>query len=128
SFVRLQQRTGIRDPDRAGQGPRTVYYYLLNLLEHDGEAIRPLPLPERKARLRAAVTFQCTLRYTTSRRGIGEPAVRYACPRACGPLAAGDPPRGGALGGARAGGPDRIRRVAPRRQAPPAPLPGAARR
>jgi bifunctional non-homologous end joining protein LigD len=81
SFERLQQRIGIRDPERARQSPVSVYYYVFDLLELGGEDVRPLPLLERKARLRVAVEWRDRLRYTTYRRGEGETAFRSACER-----------------------------------------------
>jgi bifunctional non-homologous end joining protein LigD len=81
SFERLQRRMQIRDPERARRSPVAVYYYLFDLLELDGQDIRPLPLLERKARLRSAVEFRGRLRYTTYRRGVGETAFRSACER-----------------------------------------------
>src|SRR5262245_59391589 len=64
SFERLQQRLGIRDPERARRSGVAVYYYLFDILELDGEDVRPLPLLARKAKLRGAVAFGGPLRYT----------------------------------------------------------------
>ncbi len=81
SFERLQQRMGISDPERARRSPVSVYYYIFDILELGGEDVRPLPLLERKARLRKALEFRGHLRYTTYRRGDGETAFRSACQR-----------------------------------------------
>jgi DNA ligase D-like protein (predicted ligase) len=81
SFERLQQRMQISDPERARRSPVAVYYYLFDLLELEGQDIRPLPLLERKARLRRAVEFRGRLRYTSYRRREGETAFRSACQR-----------------------------------------------
>jgi bifunctional non-homologous end joining protein LigD len=81
SFERLQQRMGIRDPERARRSPVAVYYYLFDVLEADGADVRPLSLLERKSRLRSAVEFRGHLRYTTYRKGDGETAFRSACQR-----------------------------------------------
>jgi bifunctional non-homologous end joining protein LigD len=81
SFERLQQRSQIRDPGRAGRSPVAIYYYVFDLLELAGEDIRPLPLLERKARLRRAISFHGRLRYTVHRRGDGEAAFQLACQR-----------------------------------------------
>jgi bifunctional non-homologous end joining protein LigD len=81
SFERLQQRMQIRDPDRARRSGVAVYYYLFDLLELDGEDVRPLPPLGRKGQLRGAVEFGGRLRYTTYRRGDGETAFRSACRR-----------------------------------------------
>jgi bifunctional non-homologous end joining protein LigD len=56
-----------------------LYYYIFDLLELDGQDLRPLPLLDRKARLREAIPFRDHLRYTTYRRGAGEHAFTYAC-------------------------------------------------
>src|SRR5437764_2333795 len=79
SFERLQQRIGIRDPEQARRSPVAVYYYVFDVLELDGEDVRPLPLLERKARLRTAVDFREHLRYTTYRKREGETAFHHAC-------------------------------------------------
>jgi DNA ligase D-like protein (predicted ligase) len=79
SFEQLQQRMGIGDPERARRSRVKVYYYIFDLLGLAGEDLRPMPLLERKAHLRAAIEFRGHLRYTTYRRGDGETAFRYAC-------------------------------------------------
>ncbi len=81
SFERLQQRMGIRDPERARRSPVAVYYYIFDLLELDGENVRALPLLERKAKLKQAIAFHGHLRYTSYRRRDGETAFRSACRR-----------------------------------------------
>lgn len=81
SFERLQQRMQIRDPDRARESPVAVYYYVFDLMELAGEDLRPLPLLERKARLRKAIAFHGRLRYANHRRGAGEALFRLACRR-----------------------------------------------
>ena len=81
SFERLQQRMQIRDAERARRSPVAIYYYIFDLLELDGEDLRPLTLLERKARLREAVAFHGHLRYAAYRRGDGETAFRSACRR-----------------------------------------------
>jgi len=81
SFEQLQQRIGISDPDRARRSRVKVYYYIFDILELGSEDLRPLPLLERKSRLREAVDFRGHLRYTTYRWREGEAAFRYACRR-----------------------------------------------
>jgi len=81
SFERLQQRIGIHDAERARRSPVAVYYYLFDLLELEGEDIRPLPLLERKARLRHALESRGRLRLTPYVRADGEKAFRVACQR-----------------------------------------------
>ena|SRR5947209_10018949 len=79
SFEQLQQRMGISDPERARRSRVKVYYYIFDILELDGADLRPLPLIERKSKLRAAVEFRGHLRYTSFRKRDGETAFRYAC-------------------------------------------------
>ena len=71
SFELLQQRHRRRVP---------VYYYVFDLLRLDGEDLRPLPLRERKARLRRALDFKGPVRFNPHRRGEhGEELFREAC-------------------------------------------------
>jgi bifunctional non-homologous end joining protein LigD len=79
SFSQLQQRMGISDPERARRSRVVVYYYIFDILELGGEDVRPLPLLERKARLRSAVEFRGHLRHTPYRRRDGVTAFDYAC-------------------------------------------------
>jgi bifunctional non-homologous end joining protein LigD len=81
SFERLQRRMQIRDPDQARRSGVAVYYYLFDLLELDGEDLRPWPLRKRKAKLRHAVEFRGRLRFTPYRIGNGEELFRRACER-----------------------------------------------
>ena len=71
SFELLQQRHRRRVP---------VYYYVFDMPRLDGEDLRPLPLRERKARLRRALEFQGPIRFNPHRRGEhGEELFREAC-------------------------------------------------
>ncbi len=71
SFARLQQRGRRRVP---------VHLYVFDLPRHEGEDLRPLPLRERKARLRGALDFGGTVRFNPHRRGEhGEELYREAC-------------------------------------------------
>jgi len=79
SFARLQRRMQIRDPERARRSGVAVYLYLFDLLELDGDDLRPAPLRERKRRLRGAFRFHDGLRWTPYRIGDGEAAYRHAC-------------------------------------------------
>jgi bifunctional non-homologous end joining protein LigD len=79
SFARLQRRIQIHDPDRARRSGVAVYLYLFDLLEFDGDDLRPAPLRERKQRLRGAVRFRDRLRWTPYRVGAGEAAFCRAC-------------------------------------------------
>jgi bifunctional non-homologous end joining protein LigD len=71
SFSRLQRRMRERVP---------IYLYLFDLPCHEGEDLRPLPLRQRKARLREAFRFEGRIRYTPHRNGEhGEEVYREAC-------------------------------------------------
>ena len=71
SFELLQQRHRRRVP---------VYYYVFDIPRLDGEDLRPLPLRERKARLRRALEFQGPIRFNPHRKGEhGEELFREAC-------------------------------------------------
>lgn len=71
SFARLQRRGRERVP---------VYLYVFDLPRHEGEDLRPLPLRERKARLRRALSFDGPVRFNPHRRGEhGEELYRAAC-------------------------------------------------
>jgi bifunctional non-homologous end joining protein LigD len=71
SFERLQQRHRERVP---------VFYYVFDLVRVDGEDLRPLPLRERKARLRRAVRFEDPIRFNPHRKGEhGEELFQEAC-------------------------------------------------
>jgi bifunctional non-homologous end joining protein LigD len=81
SFERLQRRLGIDDPDRALATGVPVHLYIFDLLELDGQDLRPLPLTERKARLRGLLDYGGAIRLTSHRNGDGETAFREACRR-----------------------------------------------
>jgi bifunctional non-homologous end joining protein LigD len=71
SFERLQQRARRRVP---------VFLYVFDLPRHEGEDLRPLPLRERKARLRRALDFHGPIRFNPHRNGEhGEELYREAC-------------------------------------------------
>ena len=71
SFARLQQRARERVP---------VFLYVFDLPRHEGEDLRPLPLRERKARLRRALDFADPIRFNPHRNGEhGEELYREAC-------------------------------------------------
>jgi bifunctional non-homologous end joining protein LigD len=81
SFSRLQGRMQIRDRERARASGIAVFYYLFDILELDGEDLRPRPLVERKRALRRAVEWRGHVRWTTHRVGKGIEAHREACRR-----------------------------------------------
>ncbi|HTQ69830.1 MAG TPA: non-homologous end-joining DNA ligase [Solirubrobacteraceae bacterium] len=81
SFERLQRRMQIRDRERALRSRVPVFYYVFDLLELDGVDLRPLPLRERKAKLRQVLLWGGRIRATAYRRGDGVSAFREACRR-----------------------------------------------
>jgi len=57
-----------------------VFLYVFDLPRHDGHDLRPLPLRERKARLRRALRFADPVRLNPHRNGEhGEEVYRQAC-------------------------------------------------
>jgi bifunctional non-homologous end joining protein LigD len=71
SFERLQQRHRKHVP---------VFLYLFDLARLGGEDLRPLPLRERKSRLRSGLRFDDPIRFNPHRRGEhGEELFREAC-------------------------------------------------
>jgi bifunctional non-homologous end joining protein LigD len=81
SFARLQGRMQIRDPERARRSRIAVYLYLFDLLELEGDDLRPRPLRQRKRALRGALAFRGHVRFTPHRVGDGEALLRDACRR-----------------------------------------------
>jgi DNA ligase D-like protein (predicted ligase) len=79
SFSRLQQRSGIHDPDEAYASGIAVYYYLFDILWLDDCRLTALPLRARKSTLKDAFQFHDPLRYATHRNGAGEALHREAC-------------------------------------------------
>ncbi len=76
SFSRLQKRMHRKDPDMSVK----VYYYIFDLLHHDGYDLTQLPLRYRKKVLRNALDFSPDiLRYTTHRNKEGEKYLSEAC-------------------------------------------------
>src|SRR5690606_18912207 len=65
-FAALQKRLGRRSPGKAilAQAPAVLIAY--DLLESDGEDIRPLPLVERRSRLEAVVARHASARIALS--------------------------------------------------------------
>jgi bifunctional non-homologous end joining protein LigD len=71
SFELLQQRHRRRVP---------VFYYVFDIPRLNGEDLRPVPLRERKARLRKALRFEGPIRFNPHRNGEhGEELFREAC-------------------------------------------------
>jgi bifunctional non-homologous end joining protein LigD len=81
SFSRLQGRMQLSDPEEASRTRIPVFLYLFDLLGHEGEDLRPLPLRRRKARLRDALSFHRPVRFMPHRNERGEEMFRDACER-----------------------------------------------
>jgi bifunctional non-homologous end joining protein LigD len=79
SFARLQRRMQLSDPEAARRTGVPVFLYVFDLLRHEGEDLRPLPLRERKTRLRRALSFHGPVRFTLHRNERGEELFRDAC-------------------------------------------------
>jgi bifunctional non-homologous end joining protein LigD len=81
SFEMLQGRMGIADAQRARASGIAVYLYLFDVIHLEGHDVTALPLLARKRLLRAALTWQDPLRFTTHRRARGRDAFADACRR-----------------------------------------------
>lgn len=79
SFARLQQRMQQTDPDAARASSVSVYYYVFDLPFFDGADLSGIPLHQRKAVLRSAVTFTNRIRYSAHRVRKGEPYFHQTC-------------------------------------------------
>jgi bifunctional non-homologous end joining protein LigD len=79
SFARLQQRMQIHDPERARRSGVAVFLYLFDLLELDGDDLRPRPLRERKRVLRQVIAWGGRIRFVPHRVEDGLGAYRHAC-------------------------------------------------
>jgi bifunctional non-homologous end joining protein LigD len=63
----------------ARSGHAKVFLYVFDITWLDGEDLRPLPLRERKRRLRDAIEFHDPIRFTTHRNGDGVEFFEEAC-------------------------------------------------
>jgi bifunctional non-homologous end joining protein LigD len=79
SFSRLQRRMQLSDPAAARRTGVAVFLYVFDLLRHDGEDLRGLPLRKRKTRLRRGLSFHGAVRFTPHRNERGEEMFREAC-------------------------------------------------
>jgi bifunctional non-homologous end joining protein LigD len=79
SFSQLQQRIGLTDRAQVAASDVRVFYYLFDALRLAGQDVRSLPLRDRKALLRQAITFGGPLRYTNHRNEHGEAYLAQAC-------------------------------------------------
>lgn len=81
SFEKLQPRINLTDRSSIRASGITVYYYLFDLLRHDGEDLTRRPLRERKRLLARAFSFRDPLRLAEHRNRDGEVFYRQACAR-----------------------------------------------
>ena len=79
SFLQLQRRMQVRDPEEARRRGVRVFYNLFDLLYLDGYDLRDVPLVHRKALLKEAFQFSGPLRFTEHRRRDGEAFFRESC-------------------------------------------------
>jgi bifunctional non-homologous end joining protein LigD len=79
SFSRLQRRMQLSDPEAARRTGVAVFLYVFDLLRLEGDDLRALPLRERKARLRRALSFHGPVRFNPHRNERGEELFREAC-------------------------------------------------
>jgi bifunctional non-homologous end joining protein LigD len=79
SFARLQRRLGVARPGETLRREVRVFYYVFDVMHHDGEDLRGLPLLERKRILRGLLSFSDPLRFTGHRERDGEQYWREAC-------------------------------------------------
>jgi len=79
SFVRLQARMGLQDPDRARATGIGVTYYAFDVLYLNGRDTTRLPLRTRKALLRRALAFDDPIRFMRHRNEQGVKYFREAC-------------------------------------------------
>jgi bifunctional non-homologous end joining protein LigD len=81
SFSRLQRRMQLSDPEAARRTGVAVYLYVFDILRLDGRDLRDLPLRERKAELRRALSFHGPVRFVRHRNEHGERFFKEACRR-----------------------------------------------
>jgi bifunctional non-homologous end joining protein LigD len=79
SFARLQRRLGVARPAETLRREVGVFYYVFDVLHHEGQDLRGLPLRERKRILRGLMPFSDPLRFTEHRERDGEQYWREAC-------------------------------------------------
>jgi len=79
SFMRLQQRLGVRRPSGELLDAYPVVYCVFDILELDGEDLRSLPLRERRERLVKALQPSRALQVTEAWQGDSERRFAAAC-------------------------------------------------
>lgn len=78
SFARLQQRSGISDPDEARASGVAIHLYIFDCPWLDGLDLRRVPLRERKQLLQREFVFRDPVRYTAHRNACGEDCLDRA--------------------------------------------------
>lgn len=81
SFERLQQRSGLNDPDEARATGIAVYFYLFDLLYLGEDDLEDEPLRHRKSLLRDVLHFEDPLRFSAHRNANGREYLDDACSR-----------------------------------------------
>ena len=79
SFETLQRRMQIRDADAARRTGVAVFYYVFDILHLDGRDLTGLPVRERKAALRKALSFSGPIHFVSHRNREGEALYKEAC-------------------------------------------------
>ncbi|SDR95867.1 non-homologous end-joining DNA ligase [Microlunatus soli] len=81
SFARLQGRMQSHRPEPARESSVRIFYYVFDLLRHDGEDVTAVPLRDRKQLLRSAVRFADPIRYVPHRNQAHEDYFSRICHR-----------------------------------------------
>jgi DNA ligase D-like protein (predicted ligase) len=81
SFARLQPRIHLSSSDRARATGIAVWFYVFDVLEIDGEDVRPEPLLDRKRRLKSLLGWNDPIRWTPHRVQAGEDWFAEICRR-----------------------------------------------
>ena len=81
SFARLQPRIHLSNSDRARATGIAVWFYVFDVLEIDGEDVRPEPLLDRKRRLKSLLGWNDPIRWTPHRVRAGEDWFAEICRR-----------------------------------------------
>lgn len=79
SFGRLQQRSGLNDPDAALATGIDVFFYLFDIVALDDSDTTSLPLRRRKQLLRDVFQFEDPLRFCPHRNETGPQYLEEAC-------------------------------------------------
>jgi bifunctional non-homologous end joining protein LigD len=79
SFAQLQQRIGLAHPSPSVVRAVPAFYYIFDVMYHDGGDVRQQPQLERKEILRGLLPCADPLRYTEHRERDGERFYAQAC-------------------------------------------------